>query len=150
MDAAHHTMQDLFAQLGLPDSPQDIRDFVALHRPLDLAIRLKDAPFWTASQAALIQEKLSEDSDWALLIDGLNAQLREHPASADLPQAVDADPAMQGEGNVSAARRYDAAAQAFVASGQVTAAARAAAPQSPDEAAALARAEADGLAKAKA
>ncbi len=87
MDNANPTMQDLFAQLGLPNAPHEMRAFVARHRPLDLAIQLKDAPFWTPSQAALIQQKLSEDSDWALLVDGLNAQLREHPDAADLPQA---------------------------------------------------------------
>ncbi len=87
MDNAHHSLEDLFAQLGLPNAPHEIRSFISQHRPLDLAIRLKDAPFWNAAQAALIQQKLSEDSDWALVIDGLNAQLREHPAAADLPQA---------------------------------------------------------------
>ncbi len=87
MDAAIHTMPDLFAQLGLPNEPHQIRAFVQRHRPLDPALRLKDAPFWNPSQAALIQQKLSEDSDWALLVDGLNAQLREHPDPADLSQA---------------------------------------------------------------
>lgn len=87
MDAAIHTMQDLFAQLGLPNEPHEIRAFVQQHRPLDPALRLKDAPFWNPSQAALIQQKLGEDSDWSMLVDELSARLREHPDPVDLPQA---------------------------------------------------------------
>ena len=87
MDSIHHTMQDLFAQLGLPDTPDDIHAFIQQHRPLDPATRLKDAPFWTPSQAALIQQSLSEDSEWAMLVDSLSVQLRAHPSPADLQQA---------------------------------------------------------------
>jgi hypothetical protein len=87
MDTPIHTMQDLFAQLGLPSAPQQIQAFVQQHRPLDAAIPLPDAPFWNPAQAALIRQKLSEDSDWALVVDGLNAQLREHPDAAELRQA---------------------------------------------------------------
>lgn len=81
MDSAHHTMQELFAQLGLPDGPGEIQNFIDSNRPLPMTIRLFDAPFWTASQAALIQEKLQEDGDWSVLIDTLNALLRDHPVA---------------------------------------------------------------------
>lgn len=85
MDTTAPTLQALFAQLGLPDSPQDIQAFVQRHFPLDLAIRLKDAPFWSASQSALIAQKLADDGDWALLVDSLNAQLRHHPVPGSQP-----------------------------------------------------------------
>lgn len=86
MDASHHPMQELFAQLGLPDDEASIAAFIRQHHPLPMTIRLYDAPFWTASQAALIREKLGDDGDWAVLIDTLNVQLREHPDAAAMAQ----------------------------------------------------------------
>ena len=55
----------------------------------------------------------------------------------------------QGEGDYEAAKRYDDATKKFVDSGKVPAAARAAAPKSPTEAAALLRAENRGKERAK-
>ena len=86
MDASHHSMKDLFAQLGLPDDEASIQAFIEQHRPLPMSTRIYAAPFWSASQASLIQEKLAEDADWAVLIDILNVQLRDHPAEG--PQDV--------------------------------------------------------------
>ena len=80
MDTTTASMPALFAQLGLPDDDASMRDFVRRHRPLPMTTRLYDAPFWTPAQAALIREKLQDDSDWAVQVDTLNAQLREHPA----------------------------------------------------------------------
>jgi hypothetical protein len=80
MDASHHTMQDLFAQMGLPDDDPSIQAFIQRNRPLPMTTRIYDAPFWSPSQAALIREKLADDADWAVLIDTLNVQLRDHPA----------------------------------------------------------------------
>jgi hypothetical protein len=51
------------------------------------------------------------------------------------------DDKVHGEGNYKAAREFDAAEAAFVKSGRVDEAARAAAPKSPAEEAELARAE---------
>ena len=82
--STHHTLEDLFAQLGLPNAPDDIEAFIEQHCPLDPEVRLKDAPFWSPSQAALIQQKLAEDGDWSQVIDGLSAQLRQHPSPAAL------------------------------------------------------------------
>ena len=82
MDSTFHPMRELFAQLGLPDDDAAIDEFIREHRPLDMSLRLCDAPFWSASQAALIKEKMRDDSDWAVLIDTLSAQLREHPDAA--------------------------------------------------------------------
>lgn len=71
-----HRFSALFAQLGLPQTPDEIRDFVTRHAPLDPSVRLEDAPFWTPAQAALLQEELSVDADWAEVVDQLNAALR--------------------------------------------------------------------------
>jgi hypothetical protein len=62
---------------------------------------------------------------------------------------VDNDPPMQGEGNYTAARRYDKAQREFVESGQVPEAARDAAPDSAAEAEELQRAEREGRAHSK-
>ena len=56
---------------------------------------------------------------------------------------------VQGEGDYASNHRYTESAQAFVASGQVDAAARNAKPQSEQEAAALRKAEQDGASHAK-
>jgi hypothetical protein len=81
MDTPFHSMQDLFAQLGLDNGPADIRLFIARHHPLPLEIRLFDAPFWSPSQSCLIREKLQEDGDWSVLIDTLSTQLRARPVA---------------------------------------------------------------------
>lgn len=87
MEQPNHSLSDLFAQLGLDNEPAGMRDFVAKHRPLPMTICLSDAPFWSTSQAALIKQKLSDDSDWAVVVDTLNVQLRERPDLADLQAA---------------------------------------------------------------
>jgi Protein of unknown function (DUF2789) len=86
MDTTRVTMNQLFAQLGLPDDDDSIRAFVKANRPLPMTVRLYEAPFWTPGQAQLIEQKLKDDGEWALLIDTLNAQLRSHPVAADLPR----------------------------------------------------------------
>ena len=76
MEPNHHRFSELFAQLGLPATPEDIAAFIAVHRPLPGQLRLEDAPFWTPAQARLLREELAEDADWAELVDQLNAALR--------------------------------------------------------------------------
>ena len=61
----------------------------------------------------------------------------------------DSDPQMQGEGNITAARRHRKSAEDFVASGQVDKAARDAAPDSPGQARDLRDAEKAGKAPAR-
>lgn len=75
MDAPVHSTAQLFAQLGLPSDAASIRRFIDTHRPLPDALKLSDAPFWTASQAAFLREGLQADADWAPVIDALNAAL---------------------------------------------------------------------------
>lgn len=75
MDASLHTMDNLFAQLGLPDDPVAIDSFIASHRPLAHGVVLYRAPFWTAAQRAFLKEEIIEDADWAGVIDELNVRL---------------------------------------------------------------------------
>jgi hypothetical protein len=84
----HHDLPDLFCQLGLPDTPEEIQQFIRLHRPLPQSLNLSEAPFWNASQVAFIREQWhADDGDWVVCIDTLNAALREHPNPAELQQA---------------------------------------------------------------
>jgi hypothetical protein len=151
----HHTMKDLFAQLGLPDDEQDILQFVGDHRPLPDHRLLYDAPFWNDAQAAFLRENLKDDSDWAIVIEELNTRLREHTTPSELPAAgnklsqVDPGPLLQGEGNYTAARHYDEKAEAYARTQDVEAAGRAAAPANADEAAEMQEAEEIGKSKAR-
>jgi hypothetical protein len=75
MDASLHTMNHLFAQLGLPADDTDIDRFIAAHRPLGNGVALYRAPFWTPAQRAFLKEEIIEDADWAPVIDALNSRL---------------------------------------------------------------------------
>jgi len=87
----HHDLPDLFAQLGLPNSTDDIQVFVLQNRPLAQTLNLSEAPCWNASQVAFIREQWhQDDGDWVGVIDQLNALLREHPATEELAQAESA------------------------------------------------------------
>lgn len=75
MESSQHTLNELFAQLGLPSTATDIDRFVASHSPMPSSTLLADAPFWTPAQAAFLREEVLEDADWAEVIDQLNERL---------------------------------------------------------------------------
>ncbi|QEY15768.1 DUF2789 domain-containing protein [Cellvibrio sp. KY-GH-1] len=72
-----YTLSDLFAKLGLPNSPAAIDAFIEKHRPLPQAEPLASATCWTAEQAAFLREARQEYSDWAEVVDELNCLLRD-------------------------------------------------------------------------
>lgn len=76
MESDIHRFHDLFAQLGLPNQPQEIRQFLAAHRPVAPDIELPNAPFWTHAQATFLREALEQDSNWSELADQLSEALR--------------------------------------------------------------------------
>ncbi|MFO7529096.1 MAG: DUF2789 domain-containing protein [Marinobacter sp.] len=76
MDTSKHSLSILFEQLGLASDDKSIEDFVARHSPLPREIALQDAPFWSESQSHFLEEGLEEDSDWAEIIDELDAIMR--------------------------------------------------------------------------
>lgn len=76
MDQGFHSINELFRQLGLPDSLSDVERFIAMHGPLPKGVSLADAPFWDRSQATFLREELAEDADWAEVIDMLDARMR--------------------------------------------------------------------------
>ncbi|GAA3714516.1 DUF2789 domain-containing protein [Oceanisphaera sediminis] len=75
MEHITHPFSELFEQLGLDASHEGIEHFLSTHR-LPPEVELMDAPFWSASQAGFLKEGLQDDSDWAEIIDQLNASLR--------------------------------------------------------------------------
>lgn len=77
MQAFFHRFTELFDQLGLPSDHFSIAGFLRQHAPLDAAIGVEAAPFWTPSQADLLRQLLAEDADWAEVIDRLSLALRE-------------------------------------------------------------------------
>ena len=76
MESTFHSLENLFLQLGLDNDPASIETFISQHK-LSAEQSLESAPFWTPSQSAFISECLSEDSDWAEVVDQLNALLHE-------------------------------------------------------------------------
>lgn len=76
MSPHFHRFSELFAQLGLYTDAASIAAFIQRHAPLDPAIRLEDAPFWTPAQAALLRDEILGDADWAEVVDQLNLALR--------------------------------------------------------------------------
>jgi len=75
MDTSEHSMQALFAQLGLPNNDTAIDNFIQ-NNHLPKEIPLESAAFWSAGQAQFIHEAIAEDADWAEVVDHLDAQLR--------------------------------------------------------------------------
>ena len=71
------TINDLFAQLGLATSDAEIELFINMHKHLPTDVLLSDAPFWSPSQSAFLQEELIKDADWAEVIDQLNVMLHD-------------------------------------------------------------------------
>lgn len=75
MEASTHTLNNLFAQLGLPSSDEDIEAFIKTHSHLAGYISLAEAPYWTPAQAAFLREEILKDADWAEVVDQLNVRL---------------------------------------------------------------------------
>jgi len=78
MDTSQHTLHNLFEQLGLPSSDQEIEQFVKTHRLFGDQIPLHEASFWTESQARFLRDEILCDAAWAEVIDELNSLLHVH------------------------------------------------------------------------
>ena len=78
MERPLHNRGNLFAQLGQPSDEASIAGFIATHGPLDGGVRLCEADFWTPAQAAFLCDAISDDADWADVVDGLNGDLHAH------------------------------------------------------------------------
>lgn len=76
MEAPVHSLGELFGQLGLPSSHDEIEQFIATHRGLAPDVLLSEAPFWSPAQSQFLKEEWRDDADWAPLVDQLNVRLR--------------------------------------------------------------------------
>ena len=74
MDDSTPRMKNLFLQLGLAESDEDIARFIESHQ-LDAAVKLTEAPFWTPAQKAFLAEQFKADAMWVTVIDQLNEAL---------------------------------------------------------------------------
>lgn len=75
MEQTTHSFSELFEQLGLPSDDAAILNFCKAHQLQDEGA-LPDADFWTDHQSQFLREQWHQDSDWAIVIDQLNASLR--------------------------------------------------------------------------
>lgn len=71
----HYSMCNLFAQMGLPNQPEQVNKFLREHRLVDGQV-IAAADFWTPAQASFLMEAIADDSDWSELVDHLDAALR--------------------------------------------------------------------------
>ncbi|MFN6969921.1 MAG: DUF2789 domain-containing protein [Rheinheimera sp.] len=75
MDNSHHSLSQLFDQLGLDSDDRSIENFISQHR-LHGDTALSKASFWNTAQAAFLRESYTQDADWVEVIDQLNQRLR--------------------------------------------------------------------------
>lgn len=75
MSHVHHSLEDLFAQLGLNSDAESIENFISYHRPLPNEVALYRAGLWSSAQRNFLKEEIIGDGDWALAIDELNRRL---------------------------------------------------------------------------
>lgn len=77
METPVHTIEALFAQLGLDHSSAGMNEFIAKNSPIPAQAALHEAPFWNASQASFLQQMKQHDADWAEIVDQLDVMLRD-------------------------------------------------------------------------
>ncbi|USD42524.1 DUF2789 domain-containing protein [Vibrio sp. SCSIO 43135] len=76
MERYQHSIPELFKQLGLGHSAEEIADFINQHNGLVVGTSIHEAIFWSSSQAAFLKEAIDEDADWAEIVDQLDTMLR--------------------------------------------------------------------------
>jgi len=76
MEHPFHSFSELFTQLGLGSSPDDIDEFLRDHTPLAAGVQLSEAAFWSPAQAEFLREAREADSDWSEVVDALNVAIR--------------------------------------------------------------------------
>ncbi len=77
MEMHQHGIVELFEQLGLGSSPDEIKEFVTTHRHKRDSTLIHEASFWTNSQSAFLKQAIEEDADWAEVVDQLDVMLRD-------------------------------------------------------------------------
>ena len=71
-------MQHLFAQLGESTDLGEIDRFIQRNVLPTNITALHEAVCWTHAQSDFLREAIEEDSDWAPVVDQLNARFHSH------------------------------------------------------------------------
>ena len=69
-------LNDLFKQLGLPNTDLDITEFIGRQKSLTPDIKLNEASFWNKNQASFLLEAIAEDANWSHVVEELDVLLR--------------------------------------------------------------------------
>lgn len=77
MEISAQKLSALFDRLGLDSNDQAIKAFIEKNRPLPKQTPLHQATIWNQAQAAILEEALKEDANWAELVDSLEALLKD-------------------------------------------------------------------------
>ncbi|GAB4087697.1 DUF2789 family protein [Hydrogenophaga soli] len=85
MNNAIHRFSDLFSQLGLPNDPESIANFLAGNHGMANGMRLPEVPYWNVAQAQFLSESLLQDADWTDWVDRLSQALQHRPYSPMAP-----------------------------------------------------------------
>lgn len=75
MESPTHSLNALFAQLGMDNCDEAIEAFVTQHKGKTAHALLYEADFWSRSQADFLKQAIEEDADWAMVVDQLSALL---------------------------------------------------------------------------
>jgi hypothetical protein len=77
MYTQHHSLSDLFSQLGLPNDSQAIDHFIQKHHMDSVNQTLEALPVWTTAQKQFLIDARSEDADWAEPVDELDMRMHQ-------------------------------------------------------------------------
>ena len=73
-----YTMNDLFAQLGLDSSDEEIDRFIEENKVSEDE-KMVEASVWSDKQRMFLLEEWQKDAAWAIIIDELNVRM--HPTA---------------------------------------------------------------------
>lgn len=79
MEMQFHTLNQLFAQLGLPSDDQSIEQFIERHKPISNHQKLQELPFFSSHQQDFLRQARENDADWSAVIDDLDCLIRQAP-----------------------------------------------------------------------
>lgn len=74
MEDVHHSLESLFAQLGLANEGEEIDRFIDDNQ-LPADVKVSEASFWNDSQKELLKTAIRADGEEAMWVDELNVRL---------------------------------------------------------------------------
>ena len=80
MTTSAQKLTTLFDRLGLDSNDHAIQTFIEKHRPLPRSTPLHKANIWSQFQAAILEEAIKEDTNFAELVELLESMLKDNEA----------------------------------------------------------------------